>query len=255
MDCPGCGASVPEARFCIACGVLLSNRCPGCGGVCPPAARFCPECGAGLHLEASAPAPPPTGREAERRQLTVMFIDLVGSTELAARLDPEDTSKVIRDYQDACAEVVRRWDGHVAKFMGDGILAYFGWPQAHEDDAERAVRAGLALIEGIARQATPAGDPLSARIGIATGLVVVGELIGEGSAREETVVGETPSLAARLQALAEPGGLIISDAARRLIGHLFDLVDLGPQSLNGLAQPHRAWRAVGLGRMAPRPQR
>jgi class 3 adenylate cyclase len=145
--------------------------------------------------------------EAERRQLTVMFCDLVGSTQLAAQLDPEDLGRVIRAYQDRCAEVVERWGGRIAKYMGDGVLAYFGWPRAHEDEAERAVWAGLELVQNIAKLDTPANGNLAARIGIATGLVMVGELIGEGSAREEAVVGETPNLAARLQALAPAGGV------------------------------------------------
>ena len=135
-----------------------------------------------------------------------MFVDLVGSTALSARLDPEEMRELIRAYQDAVAGEVARFEGHVAKFMGDGVLAYFGWPRAHEDEAERAVRAGLAIVDGRrAGCATPAGEPLAARVGIATGLVVVGDLVGEGAAREEAVVGETPNLAARLQALAEPG--------------------------------------------------
>jgi class 3 adenylate cyclase len=149
----------------------------------------------------SPPTPPP---QAERRQLTVLFCDLVASTELSARLDPEDMGQVIRAYHGACTEVVERWGGHVAKYMGDGVLAYFGWPQAHEDEAERAVRAGLEMADGIAKLDTPAGTALAARIGIATGMVVVGELIGAGTAQEEAVVGETPNLAARLQALAAP---------------------------------------------------
>ena len=194
--------------------------------------------------EPSAPAeaaPRARPAEAERRQLTVMFCDLVGSTELAARLDPEDMREVIRAYQDACAEVVARFEGHVAKFMGDGVLAYFGWPQAHEDDAERAVRAGLALVEAVGAAGAPAGARSQARVGIATGLVVVGDLIGEGAAQEEAVVGETPNLAARLQALAEPGSVVIGQATRRLVGGLFELDDLGPQ------------RAQGLRRAAARP--
>ena len=177
-----------------------------------------------------------------------MFVDLVGSTELAARLDPEDMGAVMRAYQERCAEVVERWDGHVAKYMGDGVLAYFGWPQAHEDEAERAVRAGLALIDALARLETPAGEPLAARVGIATGLVMVGELIGEGAAQEQAVVGETPNLAARLQALAEPGSVVISQATRRLVGGLFELADLGPQRLKGFAEPLAAWRVEGEGR-------
>jgi class 3 adenylate cyclase/predicted ATPase len=186
--------------------------------------------------------------EAERRQLTVMFVDLVGSTELAARLDPEDMGAVIRAYHRCCSEAVERWDGHVAKYMGDGVLAYFGWPQAHEDEAERAVRAGLATTTAVRDLSNPGGEPLAARVGIATGLVMVGELIGEGAAREQTVVGETPNLAARLQALAAPGSVVISQATRRLLGGLFELADLGPVRLKGFAGPLSAWRVEGEGR-------
>jgi class 3 adenylate cyclase len=186
--------------------------------------------------------------EAERRQLTVLFVDLVGSTELAARLDPEDMGQVIRVYHGTCTEVVERWGGHVAKYMGDGVLAYFGWPQAHEDDAERAVRAGLELADEVRKLDTPAGKTLAARIGIATGLVMVGELIGEGGAQEQTVVGDTPNLAARLQALAEPGTVVISQATRRLVGELFELADLGPRRLKGFAAPIAIWRVLGEGR-------
>ena len=187
-------------------------------------------------------------REAERRQLTVMFVDLVGSTTLSARLDPEDMGAVIRAYQNCCAEVIRRWGGHIAKYMGDGVLAYFGWPQAHEDEAERSVRAGLELTAGIAKLDTPAGCTLAARIGVATGLVMVGELIGEGASQEQTVVGETPNLAARLQTLAAPGSVVISPATRRLVGGLFELDDLGPQTLKGFAEPLPAWQVAGEGR-------
>jgi class 3 adenylate cyclase/predicted ATPase len=195
----------------------------------------------------SAPAPKAITREADRRQLTVLFCDLVGSTELSARLDPEDMGLVIRAYQACCTEIVARWGGHVAKYMGDGVLAYFGWPQAHEDEAERAVRAGLAIIDALTGLETPADEPLAARIGIATGLVMVGELIGEGAAQEQTVVGETPNLAARLQALATPGSIVISRATRRLLGGLFELADLGPHALKGFIEPMRAWRVVGAG--------
>jgi class 3 adenylate cyclase len=177
----------------------------------------------------------------------VLFCDLAGSTELSARLDPEDMSSVIRAYQGSCAEAIRHWDGHVAKYMGDGVLAYFGWPQAHEDDAERAIRTGLALVRTVAALQV-AARPLAARVGIATGLVVVGDLIGEGAAQEETVVGETPNLAARLQALAQPSGVVISQATRRLVGDLFELADLGPQRLKGFAEPLAAFRVEGEGR-------
>ncbi len=147
--------------------------------------------------------------QAERRHLTVMFVDLVGSTALSAHSDPEELREVIRAYQNVVARAVARFEGQVAKFMGDGVLAYFGWPQAHEDDAERAVRAGLAVVAAVAQLTTPRADPLAARVGIATGLVVVGDLIGEGAAEEEAVIGETPNLAARLQALAEPGAVVV----------------------------------------------
>jgi class 3 adenylate cyclase/predicted ATPase len=196
----------------------------------------------------SSAAPEPATRpEAERRQLTVLFCDLVGSTALAGRLDPEDMSAVIRAYQNAVAGETLRFEGHVAKFMGDGVLAYFGWPKAHEDDAERAVRAGLALVRAVAELAA-AGQPLAARIGIATGPVVVGDLIGEGEAQERAVVGETPNLAARLQALADPGSVVISQATRRLVGRLFALSDLGPQRLKGFVEPLAAFRVDGEGR-------
>ncbi|APG93193.1 ATP-binding protein [Sinorhizobium americanum] len=189
----------------------------------------------------SAPAP----REPERRQLTIMFVDLVGSTQLSQRLDPEEMRDVIRAYQSAVSAEIGRYEGRVAKLMGDGVLAYFGWPMAHEDDAERAVRAGLAAATATARLAIPAGDALAGRVGIATGVVVVGDLIGEGSAQEAAVVGETPNLAARLQALAEPNTVVISDGTHRLVAGLFETIDLGLQQLRGFAAPVTAWRVVG----------
>ena len=193
---------------------------------------------------AAAPAPgAPAQVDAERRQLTVMFCDVVGSTALSTRHDPEDLRELIGDYHRAVAETVCRFDGFVAKYMGDGVLIYFGYPQAHEDDAERAVHAALAVIEAVGR--LPAREHLRVRLGIATGLAVVGDLIGEGAAQERGVVGETPNLAARLQALATPNTLVIAEATRRQIGELFDLEDLGPQQLAGFAEPQRAWRVLG----------
>jgi class 3 adenylate cyclase/predicted ATPase len=177
---------------------------------------------------------------AERRQLTVMVCDLVGSTALSARLDPEDLRGVIGAYQRCCAVQVERNAGFVAKYMGDGVLAYFGYPQAHEDDAERAVRAEHALVEAVPKLATAAGSPLRVRVGIATGLVVVGDLIGAGAAQEQVVVGETPNLAARLQSIAEPDTVVIAESTRRLLGNLFELRDLG----KGIAEPARAWAAL-----------
>ena len=193
----------------------------------------------------TGPDIPPVPSEAERRQLTVLFVDLVGSTALSARLDPEEMREVLRAYQNTVAGKIARVDGHVARMMGDGVLACFGWPRAHEDDAERAVRAGLAIVGAIGRLLTPAGEPLAARVGIATGLVMVGGLVGEGAAREEVVVGDTPNLAARLQALAEPGGVLISDATRRLVGGLFELEDLGPRALKGIDAQVHAFAVAG----------
>jgi class 3 adenylate cyclase/predicted ATPase len=185
--------------------------------------------------------------EAERRQLTVLFCDLVDSTELASRLDPEDLREVMRAYQAACANVVCRFEGHVARFLGDGVLAYFGWPRAHEDDAERAVRTGLQLVQDIARLEPPAEVRLQARVGVATGHVVVGDLISGGSSDKDAVSGDTPNLAARLQALAAPGSVVISQATRRLVGGLFELADLGPVRLKGFAEPLSAFRVEGKG--------
>src|SRR4051812_12293132 len=192
----------------------------------------------------------PAQADAERRQLTVMFCDLVGSTALSTRHDPEDLRELIADYHRAVAETVGRFDGFVAKYMGDGVLIYFGYPQAHEDDAERAVYAALAVIEAVGR--LPAREDLRVRLGIATGLAVVGDLIGEGAAQERGVVGETPNLAARLQALAAPNTLVIGEATRRQVGGLFELADLGPQALAGFAEPQRSWRVIGAGDAASR---
>jgi class 3 adenylate cyclase/predicted ATPase len=180
---------------------------------------------------------------AERRQLTVMFCDLVGSTPLATRYDPEDLREIVGAYHRCVTDAVARYAGFIAKYMGDGVLIYFGYPEAHEDDAERAVRAGLAVIDAVGRLAAP--EPLNVRLGIASGLVVVGDLIGAGAAQERGVVGETPNLAARLQGLAAPGKLVISDSTRRQIGALFEVDNLGPQPLAGFAEPQSAWRVVG----------
>ena len=179
---------------------------------------------------------------AERRQVTVLFSDLVGSTALSARMDPEDLREVISAYQTCVAETVGRLGGFIAKFMGDGVLVYFGYPHAHEDDAERAVRAGLKLVAAVSDLKTHAA--LQTRVGIATGLVVVGDLIGSGASQEQAIVGETPNLAARLQGIAEPNSVVIAASTRKLIGNLFELDDLGPQNLKGISGPVRAWAAL-----------
>jgi class 3 adenylate cyclase len=179
---------------------------------------------------------------AERRQVTVMFSDLVGSTALSARMDAEDLREVISAYQKCVTETVRRFGGFVAKYMGDGVLVYFGYPQAHEDDAERAVRAGLELIAAVSALKSKA--PMQTRVGIATGLVVVGDLIGSGASQEQAIVGETPNLAARLQGIAEPNSVVIAESTRKLVGNLFELEDLGSKELKGIAGPVRAFAAL-----------
>jgi len=195
----------------------------------------------------TGPAPAaPEGQAPERRQLSVMFCDLVGSTALSTKLDPEDLRTLVGAYHRAVNQAVAVYDGCVAKYMGDGVLVYFGYPRAHEDDAERAIRAGLQAIDAVGRLDAKS-DKLQVRIGIATGFAVVGDLIGEGSAREQTVVGETPNLAARLQALAAPGRLVIAAGTRQQIGGLFDLEDLGPQQLAGFADPQPAWMVLREG--------
>src|SRR6516165_4030310 len=202
-------------------------------------------------LDGVAPTPADTATEpalrdeAERRHLTVMICDLVGSTGLSARLDPEDMNAVMDAYHAACARIMLTYDGVIGDFRGDGILAYFGYPRAHEDDAARTVRAGLDIIAAVARLKTPAAEPLAVRIGIATGLVVVGDLRGS-ALREHAVVGDTPNLAARLQALAEPGTIIVAASTRRLLGDLFRLHDLGRLDVKGVAEPVAAWAVEGV---------
>src|ERR1700730_9867187 len=193
----------------------------------------------------------PASSGAERRQLTVMFCDLVGSTALSTRFDPEDLREIIAAYHSAVAEVVAEFDGFVAKYMGDGVLVYFGYPRAHEDDTERAVRAGLGVIDAV-RRLDVKSLKLQARVGIATGLVVVGDLIGEGSAREQSVVGETPNLAARLQARAEPNAVVIAAGTRRLVGDLFEYRDLGAFEVKGIAGPVPTWQVLHPSAVASR---
>jgi len=193
----------------------------------------------------AAPAGPAPQDGAERRHMTVMFCDLVGLSSLTAQIDPEDMADLIRAFQGAVAAAVTRLDGHVARLVGDGATIYFGYPRAHEDDAARATRAGIALIETVAELRRERGAAVEMRIGISTGLVVVGELIGEGEARERGVVGDTANLAARLRSLAEPGTILVSEATRRLLGKTFELKALGPQTLKGFNAPVATWLIVG----------
>ena len=206
---------------------------------------------AALRADANAKAAPsdtlpligtPTKDTAERRQVTVMFSDLVGSTALSARMDPEDLREVISAYHKCATETVRRFGGFVSQYLGDGVLVYFGYPQANEDDAERAVRAGLELVAAVRELKTHA--TLQARVGIATGMVVVGDLMDAGNAKERGIIGETPNLAARLQGLAAPNSVVIAESTRRLLGNLFELEDLGPKELKGISGPVRAFAAL-----------
>jgi class 3 adenylate cyclase/tetratricopeptide (TPR) repeat protein len=196
-----------------------------------------------LAQPSASPVTPPTS-EAERRQLTVMFCDMIDSTYLSTRLDPEDLSAVIRAYQSCVAATIASFDGFIARYVGDGVLIYFGYPRAHENDAERAVRAALAVIADIGQTPAMREYAIRVRIGIATGLVVIGAPIGTGEARQQTAIGETPNLAARLQALAEPDAVVIADGTRRLLGNLFELKDLGATDLKGIAGPTRAWAVL-----------
>lgn len=255
MECSTCKAAVPDgSKFCVECGAPMPLACPSCCHLNLPRAKFCARCG--NQLSAGAPTagakasttlePPtvPTASSAERRHLTVMFCDLVGSTALAAQLDPEDLREVISAYHRCVAKEVDALDGFVAKYMGDGVLVYFGYPQAHEDDAERAMRAGLATIKAAGRLQAP--GRLQVRVGVATGLVVVGDLIGTGESQERGIVGETPNLAARLQAMAEPDTVVIEPRTRLLLGDLFEYRDLGKVQVKGIAQPVQTYEVVGL---------
>ena len=184
--------------------------------------------------------------EAERRQVTIIFCDLVGSTALTSGLDLEDAREIILHYQATVSGEVTRFGGFVAKYLGDGVLVYFGYPHAHEDDAERAVWAGLNVLSAITRLRTPAGDALQVRIGVATGQVVIGDLIGEGAAREQAVVGGASNIAARLQSAAAAGSIVVAGSTPRLLAELFDLRPLGPQMIKGFAEPLKPGRSRAL---------
>lgn len=243
LRCRHCRADLLlGTRFCIACGISAASRCPACGEECPVAAIHCPRCSAAM--EAREPT------QAERRQVTVMFCDLAGSTELSVRLDPEETREIILAYQRVCSAAIGAYDGFIGRFFGDGILVYFGYPNACEDAAERAVRVGLDVVRAVAQLGDTFGMSLHARVGIATGLVIVGDTIGWGSALEHAAVGETPNLAARLQAIAEPDTVVIAESTRRLVGSVFKISDLGRRSLKGFDKPMGIWLVHGL--MAPR---
>ena len=249
MTCNGCGTeNRPGRRFCSKCGAPLAVACPACGFTNEPGDGFCGGCGQrlgapGEAVRAATPAPP---AEAERRHITVMFCDLVGSTALSGRLDPEELRLHVRGYQAAGAEAVARFGGHIAQYLGDGLLVYFGYPTAHEDDAQRAARAGLSIVEATAalNARQPAGGVhLAVRVGIHTGLVVVGE-VGGGSRREQLALGEAPNVAARIQALAEPDTVVISAATHRLVERSFTCRALGARELRGTDAPQAVYQVV-----------
>src|SRR3989454_5420705 len=259
MKCPRCQQETPSgAEFCPECGTKLTAVCAGCGAQNAPTHKFCTKCGSPLARVPGQMDDPQAARsfpEAERRQLTVMFCDLVGSTALAGTLDPEDMREVVRAYQQACAEVSNRFEGHIAQYLGDGLLVYFGYPRAHEDDAPRAVRAALGIADAMERLNTrlrrERDTRLEVRVGIHTGLVVVGE-IGSGARHEKLALGEAPNLAARLQAGAEPDTVVISAATHRLIERWFTCRDLGLQPAKGVAMPLRVYRVLNEREAVPR---
>jgi class 3 adenylate cyclase/predicted ATPase len=268
MRCASCGFENPEgAKFCEECGTPFMRICPSCGQQARPTAKFCPECGTALKTEGKlAPAKsrkrkgallarkatPPPSAEAERRQLTVMFCDLVGSTALSQQLDPEELRTVILAYQEVCAQAIQRFEGHLARYIGDGLLVYFSYPQAHEDDAQRAVRAGLEIVAALPQLNTQLQQtvrvlqhsPLQVRIGIHTGLVVVSDMGGGNYRDPRAVVGETPNIAARLQGLAEPDTVVMSEATHRLVPGLFECQNRGPQALRGVSTPVPVYRVL-----------
>src|SRR5712691_11291802 len=270
MLCTHCGFANPEGmNFCGRCGTQLPRPCPACGFMNPTEHVFCGKCGSRLSAQPSSPGatpgerpltlqvqqtaqsePPPEARRtpaAERRQLTVLFCDLVDSTALAGRLDPEDYREVVRAYQATCAEVIQHFAGHIAEYLGDGLLVYFGYPQAHEDDAQHAVRTGLGMVEAMdtlnSRLRQKQGVHLAVRVGIHTGLVVVGEM-GGGGRQEQLALGDTPNIAARLQGLAAPDTVVISAATQRLIQGYFTCQALGAQTLKGVATPLQIYQVV-----------
>ncbi len=247
MNCPRCGTpNRDDRRFCSACGMRLTVACQDCGTQNEPPVRFCGGCGKALPSADAAAARSPF-HDIERRQLTVMFCDLVGSTALSRELDPEDLRDLLRRYHEQTRRVIARYGGFIARYVGDGLLIYFGYPHAREDAAVRAIHSGLEITSLVRETAEPLrGNPagLAVRIGIATGLVVVDDSIGDRVAEDAEAVGETPNLAARLQGLAEPNSVVAADATRELAGGLFVYEDLGLQQLRGFDQPVRAWRVL-----------
>jgi class 3 adenylate cyclase len=244
MRCQNCSAENPQgAKFCIQCATPFPHRCQKCGFENPSEARFCAQCAA--PLEAAVPIRPATEPHdpltGERRHLTVLFCDLVNSTGLAARLDSEEWREIVAGYHRAVAQAIERFGGHVAKFLGDGVMAFFGWPEAHDNDGERAARAGLAILEVISKlNEHPTHPKLLARIGIDSGAVVV----GAGAGKDTDVFGDTPNIAARVQTAAAPDTVLITADTHRLVSGLFVVEDRGAQALKGVDRPVQLYRVV-----------
>ena len=234
MQCSNCGTeNSPKVKFCAECGAPVGVPCSQCAHRNARDAAVCAGCGVPLG-QGQTPI-------AERRQITVFFSDIVGSTTLAESLDPEDLRDLYARYQELCAQIVQRYEGHLAQFLGDGVLAYFGYPTAHEDDAARAVRTGLEILDRIK---SIGGDAPQVRVGVHTGLVVMGD-VGGGARKEQLALGEAPNIAARLQSAALPDTIVVSDATRKLLAGQFALEDLGPQTLKGLSRPLQVFQVLG----------
>jgi class 3 adenylate cyclase len=245
MRCSNCGIDNPAgSRFCNQCGTPVGKTCPNCAGENARDAKFCSQCGASLyHLpeRGTEAEKRERGLEGERRHLTVLFCDVVNSTEIAAQLDPEEWREVVASYHSATAEAINQFGGHVAKYLGDGVMAYFGWPEAHDNDGERAARAGLSILEAVSQLNQQSTNPkISVRVGIDSGAVVV----GAGAGKDADVFGETPNIAARVQTAAAPDSVLITGATHRLLSGLFVVEQRGAQALKGVANPVELYRIL-----------
>src|SRR6266478_1279795 len=244
MRCQNCSAENPQgAKFCIQCATPFSHRCQKCGFENPSEAKFCAQCAA--PLDAATPiraeSEASDGLTGGRRHLTVLFCDLVGSTEIASHLDPEEWREIVAGYHRAAAQAIERFGGHVAQYLGDGVMAYFGWPEAHDNDAERAARASLAILEAITKlNEHPARPKLAARVGIDSGAVVV----GAGAGKEADVFGDTPNIAARVQEAAAPGTVLVTEDTHRLVAGLFAVEARRAPPLKGIEQPVQLYRVI-----------
>jgi class 3 adenylate cyclase/predicted ATPase len=261
LQCPACSVEAPEgSNFCSKCGVALTRTCRCCGHAVPAEYGFCGKCGTRVGNATSALSTStrsktpgtPTAPSAERRQLTIMFCDMVGSSALSTRLDPEEQGEVIAAFHTCCGNEIKALGGMVAQYLGDGVLAYFGYPTAHENDAERAILAGLAILKSVGTIRTEADIVVQVRIAIGSGVVVVGDLMREGVTQENAAIGETTNLVARLQGVTEPNSLVISPLTHRLVGGLFEYRDLGRHNLKGFPEPVHVRQVLGISKVESR---